>query len=151
MEGYCSTGQNPQRAVVPVEEEEEEEEEEEGGEEGEGEEGEEEEEEEEEEEGEEEREEGEGEEGRGEEEGEDEDKTIGGAQVCEMTILYTRYTFWLQSNKQYSHNQNAQESIHTLKKSYNFRLNSRSKECNVDEYKTLGDTTLFDVDHKSVK
>jgi hypothetical protein len=28
MEGYCSTGQNPQWAVVPVEEEEEEEEEE---------------------------------------------------------------------------------------------------------------------------
>jgi hypothetical protein len=27
MEGYCSTGQNPQRAVVPMEEEEEEEEE----------------------------------------------------------------------------------------------------------------------------
>jgi hypothetical protein len=36
MEGYCSTGQSPQRAVVPVEEgEEEEEEEEEGEEEGE--------------------------------------------------------------------------------------------------------------------
>jgi hypothetical protein len=29
MEGYCSTGQSPQQAVVPVEEEEEEEEEEE--------------------------------------------------------------------------------------------------------------------------
>jgi hypothetical protein len=29
MEGYCSTGQRPQRAVVPVEEEKEEEEEEE--------------------------------------------------------------------------------------------------------------------------
>jgi hypothetical protein len=32
MEGSCSTGQNPQRAVVPVEEEDEEEEEEEEGE-----------------------------------------------------------------------------------------------------------------------
>jgi hypothetical protein len=31
MEGYCSTGQSTQRAVVPVEEEEEEEEEEEVG------------------------------------------------------------------------------------------------------------------------
>jgi hypothetical protein len=31
MEGYCSTGQSPQRAVVTVEEEEEEEEEEEYG------------------------------------------------------------------------------------------------------------------------
>jgi hypothetical protein len=28
MEGYCSTGQSPQRAIVPMEEEEEEEEEE---------------------------------------------------------------------------------------------------------------------------
>jgi hypothetical protein len=59
MEGYCSTGQSPQQAVVPVEEEEEEEGEGEG-EEGEGEEGGGEEEEE--------------EEGGGEEEGEEEEE-----------------------------------------------------------------------------